>query len=535
MKAALCGSSYDTKIGVFSGVCGSLTCVAGNDDDLGPGGTGICDGGVVSSTSWMASEGITYYIYVTGFSSGTGSFDLTILCGDANAACSENGLVLELQTDAMAEQTSWEILPLDLDLPVCNGSGIPGEGIFTFTCCLPDDCYRLRVFDQAGDGIMNGGYILRTTDDMRIIDNRHNFSDGSTSAIANGEGFCLPIGQDRLIFTSCDKLDWVNDQFLVASLNAAVSAEWVAGAPNNQQDADSGYEFWFFDPNGSYSFRWFRGHNTSHGYGTGAARAAHLRINNWASAYHIPQHVLLNVRVRGVVEGEPLEWGPACRFMIDPVAAECPTTKLMDIPYNQFLSCGQYRTWDFNSFVHARPVSGATQYQFRFRQPAEGYEVVRTSNSYFTRLFWSEPLPPLVTGSQYMVDVRAYKNGQWCPWGEVCTLNIGTDMGQGAGQIPDLRSEINEPRMAPPHVTIWPNPNNGERLFLSLEDIGDGTDPVIVELFDMQGSRILGSSFSSSDEHMTTYLDLFGRMHAGVYVVSITVGDDQYIQRLVIQ
>lgn len=29
---SLCGSSYDTKIGVFSGACTGLTCVTGNDD-----------------------------------------------------------------------------------------------------------------------------------------------------------------------------------------------------------------------------------------------------------------------------------------------------------------------------------------------------------------------------------------------------------------------------------------------------------------------------------------------------------------------
>ena len=29
---SLCGSGYDTKIGIFSGTCAALVCVAGNDD-----------------------------------------------------------------------------------------------------------------------------------------------------------------------------------------------------------------------------------------------------------------------------------------------------------------------------------------------------------------------------------------------------------------------------------------------------------------------------------------------------------------------
>ena len=44
----------------------------------------------------------------------------------------------------------------------------------------------------------------------------------------------------------------MNNKFIVATENPAVSAEYGV---NN---ANSGYEFWFFDPNGSYSFRRFR-------------------------------------------------------------------------------------------------------------------------------------------------------------------------------------------------------------------------------------------------------------------------------------
>jgi hypothetical protein len=57
--------------------------------------------------------------------------------------------------------------------------------------------------------------------------------------------FCLPIGTDKLIYSSCDKLDWVNNKFIVASANPVVSAQF--GVTNTT----SGYEFWFFDPNGT--------------------------------------------------------------------------------------------------------------------------------------------------------------------------------------------------------------------------------------------------------------------------------------------
>ena len=529
MKAALCGSDYDTKMAIYTGSCGSFTCVTGNDDDFGPGGAGVCgEEGIVSSVSWNSSSGTSYIIYVSGFSTGTGNFVLTVTCGDASASCTSNGMVLELKTDANGSQTSYELIPEGVGIPVCSGSGLPNNATITNNCCVPDGCYRLRVLDSAGDGMTTGGYTLRTSANDRIIDNTANFSTGSVSAISGDQAFCLPIGTDRVIFTSCDKLDWVNNDFIVASLNPAVSAEWVTGGSNSQQDADSGYEFWFFDPNGTYSFRWFRPHNTSHGYGTGEARAAHLRINNWLATYHIPASTLMNVRVRGRVNGVNMEWGPACRFMIDPVAAACPMTKLMDIPGNQFLSCGQYRLFEQGSYVHARPVSGATQYQFRFRQPGEGFEVIRTNTSYFVQLFWTGMT--LVNGSQYDVDVRAFKGGQWCPWGEVCTLNIGVPPGMQAGSEALFGTEKEELVF-----NMWPNPNNGDQLFISLSSIEENVSTVSVDILDLSGKKMTSQRIATQGGFMNTVIDLEGEIAAGMYLVNITAGEKVYTERLVVQ
>lgn len=68
---SLCGSSYDTKIGVFSGSCASLTCVAGNDD--------FC--GLSSQVTVATTAGTTYYVLVTGFGTNTGNFTLNRTCG----------------------------------------------------------------------------------------------------------------------------------------------------------------------------------------------------------------------------------------------------------------------------------------------------------------------------------------------------------------------------------------------------------------------------------------------------------------------
>ncbi len=65
------GSAYDTKLGVFSGDCGALVCVAGNDDA----------GGVLQSeVLFVGAAGETYSLYVTGWGGNAGAYDLNVAC-----------------------------------------------------------------------------------------------------------------------------------------------------------------------------------------------------------------------------------------------------------------------------------------------------------------------------------------------------------------------------------------------------------------------------------------------------------------------
>lgn len=72
ITVSLCGSGYDTKLGVFTGTCGALTCVTGDDD--------TCDPGLQSVVTFSSTAGTTYLILVTGFSTNTGSFTMNVTC-----------------------------------------------------------------------------------------------------------------------------------------------------------------------------------------------------------------------------------------------------------------------------------------------------------------------------------------------------------------------------------------------------------------------------------------------------------------------
>ena len=78
LTAATCGAffGYDTKVSVYSGSCDSLACVTGNDDNCVGGASGL-----LSSATWCAQSGVTYFVLVHGFGGATGPFDLTVSSG----------------------------------------------------------------------------------------------------------------------------------------------------------------------------------------------------------------------------------------------------------------------------------------------------------------------------------------------------------------------------------------------------------------------------------------------------------------------
>lgn len=71
------GVTWDNKLSVYTGSCGSLTCVAADDDD--------CDPGLQAVVDFASTAGTTYYILVHGFGTAAGDFTLTLSTPECNA------------------------------------------------------------------------------------------------------------------------------------------------------------------------------------------------------------------------------------------------------------------------------------------------------------------------------------------------------------------------------------------------------------------------------------------------------------------
>jgi hypothetical protein len=72
--ASICHNTteFDTQISVFSGSCGNLSCIVGNDEAEG------CGGSSSSEVVWPSSTNVVYYAFVHGYGYSYGYFLLSI-------------------------------------------------------------------------------------------------------------------------------------------------------------------------------------------------------------------------------------------------------------------------------------------------------------------------------------------------------------------------------------------------------------------------------------------------------------------------
>jgi len=82
---------------------------------------------------------------------------------------------------------------------------------------------------------------------------------------------------------------------------------------------------------------------------------------------------------------------------------------------------------------------------------------------------------------------------------------------------------------------MWPNPNRGDQLYLSMNAFDAPVEQVTVDIIDMFGKRVMSATIPVSGNALNSMLQLDDQLASGLYLVNLTAGERTITKRLVIQ
>ncbi len=461
-------------------------------------------------------------------------------------ACTD--LTLEVSTDDKGSRLEWGVYDYRGNSE-CSTNGFPNHtDRFRSNCCIQDGEHMMKMrLTGAPDGF-GGSYLVRYGDQGRIVHNETGFPRGS--AKHGNEGmFSLPMGTDRLVESRCD-LNALLTGNLIALGNPGVQAEVVVGNWTNQT-ANSGYEFWIFDPDGGYDKVVFQSLRAVNGQPGGPDyNARWLRLNGLAfTGDPLPLNRELNVRVRTRVLGVSNAWGPACRLIVNADPSAYWPTHLVDLPGDPAHSCNISSGFDAVipvNMITAVAIPGGARYRYQWTRVSDGRQFVverGSSNPTANRSMalskaihpygmpnWpvDEPIP--LPGEQWLVRVatKKYTAAQYGAFGPACSVTFQEGV---AKMVHPLQSD----EAAPATFIVWPNPNQGRSLNMSLTNMDSSAEAVSLDIHDATGRLMMKRTVRGNDQRDMEVLGIDLELDPGAYIATVNVGGQVFNQRLVVE
>lgn len=228
-----------------------------------------------------------------------------------------------------------------------------------------------------------------------------------------------------------------------------------------------------------------------------------------------------NVQVRIYINGLWGPFGPVCTLT---TPSSLSTTQLKPEYCNITLS-------SFTSPFSVIAVGGATAYNLRFEDVSNpGSYIYKTLNSYGTTL---NGMGITSLSTTYNVQVKAYVNGVWGPYGPICTLTTPSSQAIAAnnnGQlalekmiINDFGSGITEETNLE-LINVYPNPFKGQ---LTIDMSGIENKDGTITIYSTTGQMVMHRSID--DQIMLLSLE---NLESGIYMLQINQGDQMKMIKL---
>jgi hypothetical protein len=437
MFATTCSPTFDfdTKMAVYTGSCGSFVCVDGDDDSPCPASSGL-----LSAVNWVGSSSETYYIYVTGFGTNEGIFDLTVDCVPfpANNECgdAQNLSVAQYPTTNNALGTLYGATNDGGTACTWNANG--GDVYYTFTAPTANHYWvnvnpfggadvAIEVTDACGGTVvgcedtgLGGGAESAFLENLPAGTYTVRVYSGNTAATSAAGNFMINVQSFPTAQLQDNPANW-----LYACNTTDRQLEDVVGASPQSGQLGGILDYqWQLFPQGQgagSAITWTRG---APNYAT---------ILSWLG---LEYGVTYNAYVRLLmnIPGQGPTWGVfqvASGFEADPSQ---PGASICTIAMSNDVSLTQLHPNYVNSNIQGNPyavcnnavaltVNSAENYEWEFDNGVDlPVYYVRGAGNPGVKLSWVDCLKP---NSVYAVRVRANVDGQWGAFGTPLNIEMG--------------------------------------------------------------------------------------------------------------
>ena len=161
------------------------------------------------------------------------------------------------------------------------------------------------------------------------------------------------------------------------------------------------------------------------------------------------------------------------------------------------VSCGATGL-TLSSTIYATAVAGATTYQFEFSKPGYLRRIAVASR----QVALSFTTNPLMNNNCYSVRLRISFDGAvtYCPFGPSCNITIGTALCGSAMALDASDAGLTE--AAGGQLTVWPNPNDGSLVNVSLTEFDATVSTVGVDVTDVYGKLVSTRTIPVQDGYL---------------------------------
>jgi PKD repeat protein len=184
--------------------------------------------------------------------------------------------------------------------------------------------------------------------------------------------------------------------------------------------------------------------------------------------------------------------------------------------------------------VYADFLLGADKYQFKLtdQNPPNNTLVKFSNNNNFKPSQISG-----ITNTTYDVIVRARIGGNWIAFGSTCSLTItgASSMVIYGGPPQGHRNLEIENNGEPTTVTIYPNPNNGQFVFLNVNNAGAENNKMLVNVTDLYGKIVYSEQMPVSASYTHQQITFNRTLAKGMYFVNVIIGEEKYSNKMIIK